>query len=65
MVLTRYLDPDLIERAVESAAYTHVALTDPGRIDEAMEQVRKKAILLRDLYYSIPYAALDFFKKNT
>ncbi len=40
MVLTRYLDPDLIERAVESAAYTHVALTDPGRIDEAMDQVR-------------------------
>ena len=42
MVLTRYLDPDLIERAVESAAYTHVALTDPGRIDEAMDQVGKR-----------------------
>ena len=36
MVLTRYLDPDLLDLAVEKAAYTSVALTDTSRIDEAM-----------------------------
>ena len=36
MVLTRYLDPNLLEVAVEKAAYTFIALTDPLRVDEAM-----------------------------
>ena len=31
MVLTRYLDPDLLEMAVEKAAFTHIALTDISR----------------------------------
>jgi len=36
MVLTEYIDPDLLEKAVEKAAFTHIALTDQARLDEAL-----------------------------